>query len=114
MKKFLVLYSIAPAVMDEWMAKPAAERKSAEEEMSRDIRAWLGGRSKPFSDPGAGLGRAIRITAQGSAEARNALVMYAIVKGSSKEAVAKDFAKHPHLRLPEASIEVMELFPLPD
>ena len=67
-----------------------------------------------FSDPGAGLGKTVRVTQGGTSDARNALVMYAIVQGDSKEAVAKSFQDHPHLQIPDSSIEVMELFPLPD
>ena len=114
MKKFLVLYLIPPSVMDEWTKKPPEARKSDEDKMSRDIQAWMKSRSKVFSDPGAGLGKAMRVTQGSASEGRNALVMYAIVQGESKEAVAKQFQDHPHLQIPESSIEVMELFALPD
>ena len=114
MKKFLVLYLIPPSMMDEWMKTPPEVRKSEEDKMSREIQAWMSNRSRMFSDPGAGLGKAVRVTQGSTSEARNALVMYAIVQGDSKEAVAKVFLDHPHLRIPESSIEVMELFALPD
>ncbi|HEX6708321.1 MAG TPA: hypothetical protein VF169_26540 [Albitalea sp.] len=114
MKKFLVLYLIPPSVMDEWMNKPPEARKSEEDKMSRDIQKWMSSRSKVFSDPGAGLGRTTRVTQGGTSDARNSLVMYAIAQGDSKEAVAKGLQDHPHLQIPESSIEVMELFALPD
>ena len=114
MKKFLVLYMIPPSVMDEWMKTPAETRKSEEEKLSRDIQTWMSNRSTMFSDPGAGLGKAVRVIQGSTSDARNALVMYAIVQGESKEAVAKGFQDHPHLQIPESSIEVMELFALPD
>ena len=114
MKKILVLYLIPPSVMDEWMQTPPETRKSEEDKMSRDIQAWMSSHSKLFSDPGAGLGKAMRVTQGSSSEARNALTMYAIVQGDSKEAVAKGFQDHPFLQITESSIEVMELFPMPD
>ena len=114
MKKFLVLYLIPPSVMDEWKQKSAEERNDAESKMGRDIQAWNGSRGKLFTDRGAGLGKAKRVTSGGAADARNALVMYAIVQGESQDAVAKSFADHPHLMIPDSSIEVMELFALPD
>ena len=114
MKKFLVLYMIPPSVIDEWMKTPSETRKSEEEKMSRDIQEWLSSRSKMFSDHGAGLGKTLRVTQGRTSDARNALVMYAIAQGDSKEAVAKSFQDHPHLQIPESSIEVMELFALPD
>ena len=114
MKKLLVLYLIPPSVMDEWMQTPPETRKSEEEKLTRDMQAWTSSRSRIFSDPGAGLGRAMRVTQGSSSESRNALVMYSIVQGESKEAVAKGFQDHPHLQIPESSIEVMELFAMPD
>ena len=114
MKKFLVLYLIPPSVMDEWMTTPPETRKSEEDRLSRDIQAWMSSRSRMFSDPGAGLGKTVRVTQGRSSDTRNALVMYAIVQGESKEAVAKSFQDHPHLQIPESSIEVMELFAMPD
>ena len=114
MKKFLVLCMIPPSVMDEWNKTPAEERKAAEDKMSREMQAWTGGRGKLFTDRGAGLGKTKRITSSGVSDARNELVMYAIVQGESQDAVAKSFESHPHLQIPQSSIEVMELFALPD
>ena len=114
MKKFLVLYMIPPPVMDEWKKTPSEDRKAAEDKMSREMQAWTGGRGKLFTDRGAGLGKAKRVTSGGVSDARNELVMYAIVQGESQDAVAKSFESHPHLQIPQASIEVMELFALPD
>jgi len=114
MKKFLVLYLIPPSMMDEWMKTPPEVRKSEEDKMSREIQAWMSNRSRMFSDPGAGLGKAVRVTQGSTSEARNALVMYAIVHGDSREAISKALQDHPHLQIPQSSIEVMELFPLPD
>lgn len=114
MKKFLVLYMIPPSVMDEWKQTPAEERKAAEDKMGREILEWTGGRGKMFTDRGAGLGKATRITSSGVSDARNELAMYAIVQGESRDAVAQGFASHPHLQIPQSSIEVMELFALPD
>jgi hypothetical protein len=114
MKKFLVLYLIPPSVMDEWMRTPPEARKSEEEKMSHQIQEWMSSRSRMFSDPGAGLGKAVRVIQGSTSDARNALVMYAIAQGETREAVARDFRDHPHLQIPESSIEVMELFPLPN
>lgn len=114
MKKFLVLYLIPPSVMDEWMKTPPETRNSEEQKMSRDIQEWTSRHSRMFSDPGAGLGKVMHVTQGNTSAARNALVMYAIVQGDTREAVARDFQDHPHLRIPESSIEVMELFPLPE
>jgi len=69
--------------------------------------------AKMFADVGAGAGKTKRISAQGAADARNDIMLYAIVQAESHDAAAKAFEGHPHLGIPEASIEVMELNPLP-
>jgi len=110
--KFLVLSKIPSAVLEDWKRTSPESRKAAEEKMSGEIHSWTKGRSKIFVDPGAGLGKTKRITSSGALHARNDLAMYAIVEGESQDAVAKVFESH--LRIPESSIEVMELFPLAD
>ncbi len=114
MKKFLVLYTIPASVMDEWKKTSPESRKAAEDKMQREWQDWTSGRAKLFIDLGAGLGKTRRISASGTADVRNDLVMYAIVQGESQDAVAKAFEGHPHLQIPQTSIDVMELFPLPD
>ena len=113
MKKFLVLSLIPPSVMDEWMQTPPESRKAEEDKMTREMQAWYTRHAGLFSDAGAGLGKARRVTKDSSSDARNALVMYAVAQGESKEAVAKVLQDHPHLQIPQSSMEVMELFPLP-
>jgi hypothetical protein len=114
MKKFLALYSIPSSVMDEWKKTPPDTRKAEEDKLGREIQAWMKGRAKTLVDPGAGLGKTTRITSSGIAAGRNDLVMYAIVQGDSQDAVAKALESHPHLQIPQASIDVMELFAMPD
>ena len=114
MKKFLVLYSIPSSVMEEWKKTSPDTRKAEEDKMMREIQAWTKGRAKIFTDPGAGLGKTTRVTSGGVAAGRNDLVMYAIVHGDSQDAVAKSLESHPHLQIPQSSIELMELFAMPD
>jgi hypothetical protein len=40
-------------------------------------------------------------------------MLYAVVQAESHEAASKMFEDHPHLRIPQASIEIMEISPLP-
>jgi hypothetical protein len=39
-------------------------------------------------------------------------MLYAIVEAESHDAAAKAFVGHPHLQIPQSSIEVMEIHPL--
>ncbi len=64
------------------------------------------------ADKGAGVGKTKRVTSKGTTAARNDIMLYAIVDAESHEAAAKTFEGHPHLQIPQASIEVMEINPL--
>jgi len=39
-------------------------------------------------------------------------MLYAVVEADSHEAAARTFEGHPHLQIPQSSIEVMEINPL--
>jgi hypothetical protein len=113
MNKYLVLY-LAPAhVLEDWKKTEPAKKKAAEDKMMQEWKAWTASHMKMFADPGAGAGKTKRVTAQGAADGKNDVMLYAIVSAESHDAAAKAFVGHPHLQIPEASIEIMELHPLP-
>ena len=89
------------------------KRKEAEEKMQADWKKWMGDHIKMFADKGAGVGKTKRVTSQGTKDARNDIMLYAIVDAESHDAAAKAFERHPHLQIPQSSIEVMEINPLP-
>ena len=113
MKKFLVTYLAPASVIDDWKKTEPKQRKEAEEKMQGEWRKWMGDHMKMFADKGAGVGKTKRVTSQGTTDARNDIMLYAIVDAESHEAAAKTFEGHPHLQIPQASIEVMEINPLP-
>ena len=61
------------------------------------------GRSRPIAK---------RVTVQGPSDTKNDIMLYAIVEAESHQAAAKTFEGHPHLQIPQASIEVMEINPM--
>lgn len=63
-------------------------------------------------DKGAGVGKTKRVSAQGTSDTRNDIMLYAIVEAESHEAAAKAFEGHPHLQIPKSSIEIMEIHSL--
>ncbi len=113
MKKFLVTYLASASVIDDWKKTAPEKRKAAETEMQGDWKKWMANHANIFVDKGAGVGKTRRVTAQGSAGARNDIMLYAIVQAESHEAAAKMFEDHPHLRIPQSSIEIMEIHALP-
>jgi hypothetical protein len=105
---------LAPgSVIDEWKKTPAETRQAAEEKMRNDWGKWMGAHGGIFVDKGAGVGKTRRVTAQGSAAVRNDIMLYGIVQADSHEAASKMFEDHPHLGIPQASIEIMEIHALP-
>ena len=113
MNKYLVLYLAPTRVIEEWKKTEATQKKAAEDKMMQEWKAWMASHMKMFADPGAGAGKTKRITAQGMSDSKNDVMLYAIVSAESHDAAAKSFVGHPHLQIPEASIEVMELHALP-
>ncbi len=112
MKKFLVTYLAPASVIDEWKKTEPARRKQEEEKMQGEWKDWMAANGRVFADAGAGVGRTKRITTQGTADARNDIMLYSIMEARSHEAAAKTLEGHPHLQIPQASIEVMEINPL--
>lgn len=109
MKKFLVLYLAPQSVLEDWKKKPAEERKEAEGKMMQEWKSWMAAHGKMFADPGAGAGKTKRVAAQGVSDVKNDVMLYAIAEAESHEAAARAFEGHPHLQIPQATIEVMEL-----
>ena len=109
MKTFLVTYLAPVSVIDNWKQTPAEQRKEVEEKMRDEWRQWMTDHAKALVEPGAGVGKTKRVTAQGIADIRNDMMLYAVAEAESHEAAAKLFEHHPHLQIPQSSIEVMEI-----
>ena len=69
--------------------------------------------AKMFVDVGAGAGKTKLVNAQGTSDTKNDIIMYSVVEAESHAAAAKSFEGHPHLQIPQSSIEVMEIRSLP-
>jgi len=113
MKKFLVTYLAPATVIADWKKTEPAKRKEAEEKMQGEWQKWMSDHTAMFVDKGAGVGKTRRVNAQGASDTKNDIMLYAIVEAESHEAAAKAFEGHPHLQIPQSSIEVMEIHALP-
>ena len=112
MSKFLVLYLAPVSVLEDWKKTDPGTRKAAEEKMQGEWKKWMSDHAKMFADAGAGVGKTKRVSGQGVSDARNEIMLYAIVEAESHETAAKAFENHPHLQIPQASIEVMAINPI--
>ncbi len=110
-QKFIVLYMVPRSVMEDWAKTDPAARKGAEEKMRADWVKWMSDHAGMFVSTEAG-GATKRVTASGVADARNDIMLVSVVESESHEAAAKAFATHPHLGIPQASIEVMAVRPM--
>jgi hypothetical protein len=63
------------------------------------------------SDTGVG-GKTKRVSSNGTSDAKKDIILYAFVEAESHEAAAKAFENHPHLQIPQSTIEVMEVRPM--
>jgi hypothetical protein len=86
MKRFLVTYLAPASVIEEWKKTPAETRKAAEEKMQSDWKNWMSNHHNIFVDKGAGVGKTRRVTAQGSANGKNDIMLYSVIEAESHEA----------------------------
>lgn len=111
MKKFLVLYLVPASVMEEWSKADPETRKAAEQKMQGEWKKWMGDHAKMITDTGVG-GKTKRVSSNGTSDTKNDIILYAFVAAESHEAAAKAFEDHPHLQIPQSTIEVMEVRPM--
>jgi hypothetical protein len=112
MNKYLVTYLAPRSVIEEWKKTDTEKRQAAETKMRAEWGKWMGEHAKMFADKGAGVGKTKRVSMKGTSDAANDIMLYAIIEAASHESAARAFEGHPHLQIPQASIEVMEIRPL--
>ena len=110
MKKFLMLYRMDIAEMQKLMAS------TSEEERKKSMgkwEAWMKKNMASMADHGGPVGKTKRVAASGTTDIRNDIGGYSIVQAESHEAAAALFGDSPHLTMPGATAEVMEIMPMP-
>jgi hypothetical protein len=113
MKRFLVTYLAPASVITEWKKTDPDKRQAAEEKMRAEWKQWMNDHANMFADIGAGVGKTKLVTGHGISDTKNDIMLYSVVEAESHEAAAKSFEGHPHLQIPQSSIEIMEVHALP-
>jgi hypothetical protein len=111
MKKFLVLYMAKTADFNRMMknSTPEQQKKGMDAWMK-----WMGDHKASLVDGGAPLGKTKRVDTKGASDIRNGIGGYSIVQAKTASAAAKLFGKrHPHLQMPGAWVEIVEIMQLP-
>jgi hypothetical protein len=108
LKKFLVLYLLPADVLAGWAKTDPATKKAAEQKMQGDWQRWMGNHAKMITVT-EGAGKTKVVTSAGIGDTKNDIMLYSIVEADSHESAAKAFEKHPHLGIPQSSIQIMEV-----
>jgi hypothetical protein len=111
MKKFMALYMAPAAAIEQMMrnATPEQQQKGMEAWMK-----WMNASKASLVDGGAPLGKTKRADTAGVSDTKNSVCGYSIVQADTHEAATKLFGKdHPHLQMPGAWVEILEVIQLP-
>jgi hypothetical protein len=111
MKKFLVLYKASTEAFQQMMKSATPEQQKA------GMEAWMTWSKKAASsivDMGSPLGKSVCVAKGGAVSpVANDLGGYSVMQAESKEALAATMKEHPHFMMPDSSIEIIELMPVP-
>jgi hypothetical protein len=110
MKNFLVLYRMDIAEMQKLMASTSPEERKKN---MAAWEAWMKKNMASFADHGGPVGKTKQVAASGTTDIRNDIGGYSIVRAESHDAAAALLADNPHFTMPGATVEVMEIMPMP-
>jgi hypothetical protein len=108
LKKFLVLYKTPVHVLADWAKTDPATKQAAEQKMRGDWERWMGEHAKMITLTEA-AGKTKAVTSARSEDIKNDIMLYSIVEAQNHDVATRIFADHPHLTIPESSIEIMEI-----
>ena len=109
--KFLVFFQIPLQTMMEWSKVDPEQRAASERDLRAQWQQWDDAHASMLLSTEVG-GKTKNVTAQGVSDTRNDIVICATVQAESHDAVAQAFQSHPHLQIPNASIQIMALRPM--
>lgn len=110
--KFIALYKAPVSVLENWMQTDPEVRREAEKKMQSEWNAWMQKNAAQVIET-AGAGKTKLVTKDGIKDTKNDVMMYSLVEAESHDAAAKMFGGHPHLGIPEGTIEIMQANVLP-
>ena len=110
-QKFLVLYLIPVSVIADWANTDPVTRQAEEKNMQAAWGKWLDEHKRMIISTEAG-GKTKRVTATGVSDVKNDIILCSYVEADSHEEAAQAFANHPHLQIPQSSIEIMCVRPM--
>ena len=99
------------------MAPVTAEQqmKVSPEEMKKGMEPWMAWQKKcgkAIIDFGQPLGNGTCFDKKGPAKSQSQVTGYSIIQAKDMEAAKAIITDHPHLMMPKASIEILEIMPM--
>ncbi|MBS1969639.1 MAG: hypothetical protein JSU04_05005 [Bdellovibrionales bacterium] len=116
MKQFLAVYmgSATDDIMKKWMAMDENTRKEKERAGMQAWGKWVETHKKSIVVGGGPLGKTKKADPSGITDIKNLMTGYTVVQAETHEEAAKMFKEHPHFSIfPGASVEIMEVLPIP-
>lgn len=110
MTKYLILYNTTESASD-LMARTSPEDMKAS--MEEWIRWSEEANKKAKFDFGMPLQATSRVTPDGVTASDSQVSGYSFMEGDSKEAIIELLKTHPQLKRPGATIDVLEVLPMP-
>ena len=111
MSKFMILYMAKGPEFEKMMQSATSEQRKKGTEA---WMTWMNKHKASMVDGGAPLGKTKRVDATGISDFKNEVGGYSIVQAESAADAAKMFGKdHPHLQMPGAWVEIVEIMPMP-
>lgn len=111
MQKYIVLYKVPVAVLDGWMQTSQEVKDAEEQKMQQEWNQWMQANTSALLET-AGVGKPTVVSKEVVVEGRNDIMMYSIVQAESLDMVQRMFSNHPHLHIPEATIEILLANPI--
>jgi len=110
MKKFVVMYRVPVAVMQERRKNtPPEEMQRQGKEIGEKMMAWTEKNKNSIIDKGLPLGKNTRMTSAGAKPETNDLNYYQVVAAASGDDVVAMMKDNPHVQIPEAYLDIMEV-----
>jgi len=110
MKKFVVMYRVPVEVMEKWKKEtPSEEMQKQGKELEAKMMAWLEAHKANMADHGTPLGKNTRMTSEGAKPETNDLNFFNIIQAESIDAVIALHEDSPHLTIPGAFLDIMEV-----
>ncbi len=110
MKKFVVMYRVPVETMEEWKKNTQSEEmKEQGKKLEAEMMAWFEKHKSNIVDKGLPLGKNTRMTAGGAVPTTNDLNFYNVVEAESIEDVIAMHKDSPHVGIPTAFLDIMEV-----